>query len=156
MKRFTFNLEKVLALKTHVEEIAKIEYAKILQKKVAREQEIHLCHEAIERTENATSSYIESKNGNVDYGLISTNDMYIESLRKKIEENRLFIDGLRPELEESEIRLRKAMSERKMLERLKEKAYNTYVAECDREETEMLDEVSSNLYIHSGRGGGHD
>ncbi|OHD74127.1 MAG: flagellar export protein FliJ, partial [Spirochaetes bacterium RIFOXYB1_FULL_32_8] len=151
LKSFKFNLEKVLSLKLHNEELAKIDYAKILQKKVAKELENDACSGNIIRAETVSFSYMESKQQHVDYALIDMNDRYIQSLRKRIIENNNEIESFRPELEKKEMVFKECMRERKMLEKIKDKKYTEYLEECELEETEMLDEVSSNMFIRAWR-----
>lgn len=147
MKKFKFNLEKVLALKKHNEELAKIEYAKVLQKKVLLEQEIDNCNINIGKTESLTASYGEKENLNTDYRVLMNNDSYILSLRKKIHQNLLSIEEMQPELDKLELKLRESIRERKSLDKLREKAFLLYTEECEKEETELIDEVSSNMFL---------
>lgn len=150
MKRFEFNLEKVLLLKKHNEEFAKIEFAKVLQKKTAFESEIQRCLTDIEKTESLTEYYISNEN-NVDYKILDINDRYIQSLRFKILENYTEIEKITPELNEKEGLLKEAVRERKILDKIRDKKYSQYLEELEYEETEMLDEVSSNMFLREWR-----
>ena len=58
------------------------------------------------------------------------------------------LDAIRAEKEYKSI-LREAMKQRKILEKLKEKAYEDFLLEMENEETDMIDEAALNMITHS-------
>ena len=120
-----------------------------LQKKMFFMQEIEESEAAIFLTERQIAEVGKEAGG--DYRVIAANDAFIQSHRLRIIQSNASINELQSELDEKEAFLREAMMEKKRLERLKEKQYKKYLEEAELEETEMIDEVSSNMFNREWR-----
>lgn len=144
MRRFQFKLGKILVFHQHLEEQAKIRYAQVLQEKVKIEQDKEFCLAQIVYTEKRNVSCME-KGGETDYSLFQRNDRYIEALHKRIIQDEEEIRQLEPQLRKKEEELKRAMQKRKILEKLREKAYLRFQVEAEQEEVDLLDEAASNM-----------
>jgi flagellar FliJ protein len=81
--------------------------------------------------------------------MFSAFDANVRALLRRIELNNREIAELQPILTEREDILREAMKQRKILEKLKEKAYEDFLLEMENEETDMIDEAALNMITHS-------
>lgn len=150
MKRFQFRLEKVLKIRERAEQEAKIAYAEVLQKKNAFEIDNRDCDRIIEET-NAERQIYLNEGGNLDFRIFSAFDANVRALLRRQELNNRRITELQPLLTERENALREAMKQRKILEKLKEKAYENFLLEMENEETDMIDEAALNMAVHSDK-----
>ena len=148
MKRFLFKLEKVLKLRERAEQEAKIAYAEILQQKNAFELDNQDCERIIEETNEERQAYLNMCES-PDFRMFSAFDANVRALLRRIELNNREIAELQPILTERENILREAMKQRKILEKLKEKAYEDFLLEMENEETDMIDEAALNMITHS-------
>lgn len=148
MKRFQFKLEKVLRIRERAEQEAKLAYAEVLQKKNALELDNRNCERIIEDTNAERQEYL-SESQMPDFNVFSAFDANIRALLRRQELNNCEITELQPLLDERENALREAMKQRKVLEKLKEKAYENFLLEVENEETDMIDEAALNMVTHS-------
>ncbi len=142
MKKFQFNLQKLLEVREKKEELQKVNLAK-----ASGEYQVEL--NKVESIRNNVKSYknslLKGKNFSIDnlriLDYISTNaEKAIKNLEPVIEEKRKKME------KEIEIynQLRK---ERKVVELIKEKKYKNYLEELDKEEQKDIDEIGKNTYI---------
>ncbi|MCH5149964.1 MAG: hypothetical protein J1G30_04780 [Spirochaetales bacterium] len=148
MKRFQFKLEKVLRIRERAEQNAKLAYAQVLQKKNALELDNKNCERIIEDTNTERQEYV-NENHMFDFNIFSAFDANVRALLRRQELNNREITKLQPLLDERESALREAMKQRKILEKLKEKAYANFLLEAENEETDMIDEAALNMVTHS-------
>lgn len=148
MKRFQFKLEKVLRIRERAEQEAKLAYAEVLQKKNALELDNKNCERIIEDTNIERQEYL-SESQIFDFNIFSAFDANVRALLRRQELNNREITELQPLLDEREGALREAMKQRKILEKLKEKAYENFLLEAENEETDMIDEAALNMFTHS-------
>lgn len=148
MKRFRFKLEKVLKIRERAEQEAKLAYAEVLQKKNALELDNKNCECIIEDTNAERQAYL-NESQMPDFNVFSALDANIRALLRRQALNNHEIAELQPLLDERENALREAMKQRKILEKLKEKAYENFLLEAENEETDMIDEAALNMVTHS-------
>jgi flagellar FliJ protein len=141
MKKFSFNLEKVLRLRMYRERETEIELGRAIG--VLTDIENHIKNIALDRQRAATERF------SPDHGVmeIINWDNYILRLDKETE--RLLEDAAKAELvveEKRELYL-EASRDRKVLDKLKEKRAQEYRKEIFAEETRSLDEIASGVKI---------
>ena len=151
MKKFVFNLERILRIKEHKEHIAKEQYAKVLQQKQILEKEIEEHYKNIENTINGE---IFHENDILDYDSLTIKDNYIKSLNIRIEENIKKIEQIKPILEKLKEELFERTKERKIFTKLKEKDYQKYKEEFKIDEIKSIDDSANKAYILTKFGGG--
>ncbi len=150
MKKFKFKLEKILSIREKEEEHAKIEYAEVLQKKIGYQNEIETLN--IEKAHYESAFFENGSAGTkIDYNLFKSVDNYNRGVECRINDNLTAINNLEDELKRRESILKEAMKKRKLLEKLKEKEFNKWDIERETEETDLLDEMSANMYIFGRR-----
>ncbi len=134
-KKFSYRLESLLNFKSFKVKELEETIQKILYYKIQTENEIRKNIEYLESLNN-------NKNGHFKALEIQALNYHKDCVKDEIE-------NLRKELERIiEIenifrqRLTEAMKEEKVLQKLKEKQYETYMYEVNREETKLLDEIT--------------
>ena len=148
MPKFTYKFEKVLKIKSDLEEQIKQVYAFHVQKKAA----------LLNENEAMQSNYYENKS---DYiatlkpgDRISVADLqsaedYGAAVQIRIKNNLNTVSQLDVQIEKLAKELQKATAERKMFEKLKERAYRQYQEEQSYLDSKELDEIASNKYYET-------
>jgi flagellar FliJ protein len=141
MKKFSFNLEKVLRLRMYRERETEIELGRAIG--VLTDIENHIKNIALDR-QRAAAERFAPNHGAME---IISWDNYI--LRLDQETERLLEDAAKAELvvEEKRAQYLEASRDRKVLDKLKEKREKEYRKEMFAEETRILDEISSGAKI---------
>jgi flagellar FliJ protein len=136
MKKFRFNLEKVLELRAHYEKEAEIELGRAIA--VLSGIELRIEETARQRVEAASRRFLPGRTGAEIY----YSDLYIMRLDQLKE--RLFEDAAKAELEVSEKREKylEASRERKILDKLREKRLAEYRKAVNAEEIKIIDDIS--------------
>jgi flagellar FliJ protein len=151
MARFSYRLQGVLNLRLQQEEQAKSEFsfaAKELDDQLAILQEL----------ENRRKAYIEEgytlrSQAVMDVQEIVDNNYAEKQIRSMILRQEQVVERYRGKLEVARIKLTKAVQERKMQERLKEKAFEQFVEEEKEAEFKEMDERTSFTYTQRSREG---
>ncbi len=151
MARFSYRLQGVLNLRLQQEEQAKSEFsfaAKELDDQLAILQEL----------ENRRKAYIEEgytlrSQDVMDVQEIVDNNYAEKQIRSMILRQEQVVERYRGKLEVARIKLTKAVQERKMQERLKEKAFEQFVEEEKEAEFKEMDERTSFTYTQRSREG---
>ena len=139
MKKFKFSLEKVLSLREFEEKQAQIELGKA--QSVVNDLNEQLKFIASERVKSN-----ESRSKSSDLTFLMSIENYINGLDYKKE---LLIQELAKAqiiLEEKRAIVIEAIKKRKSLEKLKEKQFESYKKEYNKEEEKILDEISSTKF----------
>lgn len=139
MKKFKFSLEKVLSLREFEEKQAQIELGKA--QSVVNDINEQLKFIASERVKSN-----ESRSKSSDLTFLMSIENYINGLDYKKE---LLIQELTKAqiiLEEKRAIVIEAIKKRKSLEKLKEKQFESYKKEYNKEEEKILDEISSSKF----------
>ncbi|MDF2673263.1 MAG: fliJ [Clostridiales bacterium] len=140
MEAFNFQLQKVLDYKEKIEEKKKEEFVKALKFQLAQEKELN--------------HYIDIKNDSKDYfydlktsGDFQNFSRYIEFLDKKIENAKYKLVKATEQLDIKKQELIKSTSDRKVLDKLKEKAKQDFEAESNRKEQKLNDDFALFSYV---------
>lgn len=144
MENFNFNLQKVLDYRTSIEEKKKLEYVEA-QKNMLRQESI-LNHLLGKRT--TAEKYIAcNMTGYECYSLTR----YLENLDVKIDNQKKVLNESKKTLEIKIKELIQCMTDRKIMEKLKEKAYQEYQDEANKKEQNLNDDFALHAFIRAGR-----
>jgi flagellar FliJ protein len=142
MRRFRFNLEKVLELRRHKEREWELKLAKITGECLSLQQQIEQRSEEIVRMMNAR----RQQGGRIDMQEMLSNEFFIVRLNKENEQ-------LAEELEVKEIKRQEVQQkysevsrERKVIDKLKEKRAAEYYQMVKREEVNQLDDQNNSRF----------
>lgn len=141
VKGFDFKLQKILDIRIEKEE----EKARIFKKAQCEKNEIE---EKIKELEESYSKYSEvSKRETVAYQKIKR--IYVQNVSKAIEQQKRDLELKEKEVSFKREEVKKCQIERKTVEKLKEKKYESFKKEQDRLEKVFNDEIA--LYGHIRR-----
>lgn len=143
MARFIFPLQNILNMKEKLEDQAKNEYGLANMRLVeAQEEYDRLEH----RMELAKESLKEAVSSVLDIRDIKRREEAVEILRMYVRQQKLIVLQREKELEVARKHLAEAMIERKTYEKLREKAFEKFLAEENVKEQKEVDELVSYRY----------
>ena len=143
MARFRFNMQNYLSLKEKLEDQKKMEYG-LASAKVEEEKQKKLEIEAHKAA--VAEDFRKEKATTFDPVIFQMYNRYIDDLSEKIVVQAEVVIQAEKAAEEKRLELIEAMKERKMLDRLKEKAFEEYVTEEKKAEQKVIDELVSYRY----------
>ena len=143
MAKFIFNMQGLLNIKEKLEEQAKTEYGKALNK---LEEEKNILLNLENKKQENILSFRESINKGVKPNYINSINQYISLIEKKIEAQIETVNKTKDFVEERRVILLNSMKERKVLEALKEKEKENYFKEEIKKEQKIIDEIVSYKY----------
>ena len=143
MKKFVFKLQKVLDYRSEIEEKKKDEFAKA-QKKLLFEK--NKLENLIERKKSAVEDKSNYKS-KLDYQLLLN---YIDFIDDKIENQMAEIKKAEDEFAIKKDELIKSTSDRKVIEKLKEKAKDEFDLEVGQKEQKLNDGFALFSYVRGG------
>lgn len=134
---YNFKLEKVLNYKENVESIKKGEYGVTSNK-------LEKAKSKLMKYRDNKSSLIDQKNVmNTNIGNLKIYGEYIKSINDDIKKQEELVSEINRELKIRQEELMIAMQEKKTLEKLKEKDYDEFVKEANKDEEKLIDELNS-------------
>ena len=139
MKKFKFSLEKVLSLREFEEKQAQIELGKA--QSVVNDLNDQLKFIASERLKSN-----ESRSKSSDLTFLMSIENYINGLDYKKEKLIEELAQAQIILEEKRAIVVETIKKRKSLEKLKEKQFESYKKEYNKEEEKILDEISTSKF----------
>lgn len=145
---YKYKFEKILKIKSDIEEQIKQVYAFYVQKKASLLNE----NEAMKNNyyENKSDYLAALKPGDrISVSELQSAEDYGAAVEIRIKNNLNTISQLDVQIEELSKRLKKATAERKMFEKLKEKDYAKYRAEQSQREDKELDEIAGYKYYET-------
>lgn len=144
-KKFEFRLETILRLRTHKAQAAKEDLQKAVGARTLKEQEI----------EDTTNYLLGLRNAG--YGLVKSDELramddHKRHVERTIEEMKKELTRLLEIEAAKRIVLNNAMREQKIMEKLKEKKFETYRFELNKEESQTLDAIGIARYAARSKG----
>lgn len=140
MQKFGFRLESVLNLKSQLEDNAKNSLARATR-------ELENQKACLEDLESKNYGSMNSLNAEVDEGVpvyrIRIYNNYLSLLKNKITNQKENVNNAERDVDINRESLIKAMQERKVLEKLKEKKFDEYIKEQNKAEQLIIDELNS-------------
>ncbi|MGE5606477.1 MAG: flagellar export protein FliJ [Bacteroidota bacterium] len=144
MNKFKFKLETVLKVKTRVEDLRKMELREAeLRREKAR---LELCRWQ-EEVEVNIQLYREKFQQRINPEEANNYHLYLTWLNRQVDSAALQLREREKEVAESRQKLIEASKEKKVLEKLKEKAYRDYQAQQLNAEIKFLDELGTGRFI---------
>ena len=143
MAKFTFRFASNLRIKERIEELRKIEYGKALAALEMEKQKKAMM--LIER-ENTIDSFRNSVIKHITPYDLQMHNNYLGVLKERIIKQEAVIKKAEELVETKRLELVEAMKERKIMEKLKEKDYETFVKEEQLKEQKIQDEIVSYRY----------
>lgn len=140
--RFKFRLEKVLDIKIQRENEHMISHSKILNEKVKVENEIRNLESQYDKYSELQYSESDTLKKKIAYNYMNSLFQTIQSYKEKLKE-------IEQEYIKSREKLISLQSERKSLERLKEKQYQKFLEILEEEENASNDEFSIQAYFRN-------
>ncbi len=140
MKKFAFRLESVLNLKTQMEDNAKNNLARATK-------ELENQKEYLKDLRNVNNKSMNSLTEEVDEGIpvyrVQIYNNYLSLMKEKIANQKEKVNVAERNVDKNREHLIKAMQERKVLDKLKEKKYDEYAKDQLKEEQLGIDELNS-------------
>ena len=144
MPKFKFKLETVLRVKTRVEDLRKRELQEAeYRRNQARKQLERRQAEVAETVELYRANFKQ----NLDVNSITNYHKFLLWLDKQVELATMHLDQCEKEVTEKRQRLVEASKERKILEKLQEKAFEVFKAEELNAEIKFLDELGTGRFV---------
>lgn len=140
MARFNFRLQGVLNIKQKLEDQEKIAYGQakmVLNREEERLKELYL------HKEELTAQKASLMAGAIKPSELNLYENAISGAKLLIEDQKQVVIRAKKEMELAQERLDKAMKERKTYEKLRDKAYDNFVAEQNYEEQLEINELVS-------------
>lgn len=144
MKKFKFRLENVLALRTRIEQDKKRDLALVNKELVEATHKIGLFKGVV----NQTSLKMKEKTKDtVDVAQVMFFNSYILQLKQLIQFQHQKVHEINQRLEEKRKILAVATQNRKIIEKLKEKQYDEFMKNAERQEQLFIDDIAISKYI---------
>lgn len=143
--RFKFRLEKVLEIKKQAENEYMIIHSKILNEKITIENEIKKLEAQYDKYAQVQYQEASVINRQIAYN-------YMNSLFQSIQNYSKILEEVEERYKKSTNKLIALQSERKSLERLKEKQYQKFLEELEEEEMAQNDEFAIQSYFRNSNG----
>jgi flagellar FliJ protein len=147
MAKFVYKLQGILNIREKLEEQEKIAYGNARIRLTEEEEKLEALvlrrRELVEEKRVLMSSVIKARDLNLTENAIRATDLNIEDQKKAVKKAEKALDAAR-------IKLENAMKERKIYEKLREKAYNEFLEELEHEEQMEINELVSYRHGQSG------
>ena len=143
MARFVYSMQSILNIKEKEEAQFKMDFA-VAKRRLDDENEILL--ELINRRRMYQEKGVALREKAIDVMEIRENEAAIDIMNDRIATQQLNVQRAEQALEREREKLTATMQERQMHERLRERAFEAYLAEEKAEEAKIVDERSSFVY----------
>ena len=147
MAKFIFKLESILSIKTKLEDQAKAEYGMEVLKLREEEQKLAILQE---RKDNFEYQLSQAVTGRLDIINIKRLEDAVENIKYNIKLQILVIRKQEERVARARAKLDNAMKERKIDEKLKEKAFEEFKAEINAQEQKEIDQLVSFRFGSAG------
>lgn len=158
MARFLFNLQRVLDIRKQEEKVMQNALAVEVQKELEFRRRIAQLED--ERTAAQALAAGLSQSGGVSGLQFHQQQMYVESVERRIARAHADLDGQLKQVEAVRLELIAAAKKRMVLEKLREKRLAAFKKELEAAEQKDIDEIGQRLsarsVIRSGSSGGTD
>lgn len=143
--KFKFSLESLLRLRLQLEEQKEIEYGQILQKLQEAKEKLHYIEEEQKKSFEHWREKVE-RQGTVS--LWKEYQPYLQKVKRELEESQRCCSKLEIEVENKRQDLLEAVRQRKTIESLKEKDFEAFQKEVQRQEQKVVDELVTFQYYN--------
>lgn len=143
MGRFRYNMQNILAIKEKMETQEKQQFALQTKRLTEEEEKLQTLEAEKERLIEEGKKLRLTKINILDIKENTAAKQYQDELIKKQETQ---VKTAQKNLEIARIRMQKAMQEREIHEKLREKAFEEFMAEENRTQAKEIDELTSYVY----------
>ncbi len=147
MAKFIFKMESILSIKTKLEDQAKAEYGIEVMKLREEENKLMLLEK---RKHGFEQQLLEAVNGRLVILSIKRLEDSVENLKYNIKLQIVVIRQQEGRVAKARAKLDNAMKERKIYEKLKEKAFEEFKAEINAAEQKEIDQLVSFRFRSAG------
>ncbi|MDD3367757.1 MAG: flagellar export protein FliJ [Lachnospiraceae bacterium] len=143
MAKFVYHMQSVLNIKEKLEEQAKNQFA-VAKKRLDEEQE--RLNALRRRREEYMEEGVRLRNSTLNMLDLRENRAAVEKMDEYIKNQQAQIIVAQKNLDSARVRLQKVMQERKMQEKLREKAFEEFKYDLNKQESKEIDELTSYTY----------
>ena len=143
MAKFVFSMQNILSMKEKIEEQEKVEYSQAMMR---LNQEREHYDSLVERQSMAEVELRNVMNEVLEVDVIRQKEDALEIIKMYVRQQEMVVLACEEEVRQARERLNEAMQERKIYEKLKEKAFEEYKIEENKREQKEIDELVSYRY----------
>lgn len=148
MAKFKYRMQSILNIRYQLEEQAKMEFGRAQMKLMEEEEKLEILKDRKE-------AYLEEgrrmRSDALHVNDLKDNRNAVLIMDEMIEAQKEQVTLAQQVVEQARLKLQEAMQERKMHERLKEKAFDEFVKEENAAEGKAVDELTSYTYGQRGK-----
>ncbi len=145
MAKFTYKMQNILDVKYKLENQAKTSFSLAAARLNQEEEKLEGLHQRRMAYESKAKELVADK---LDFQEIKVNRIAIETTKGAIQNQVVAVHVAERNLETARLRLQGVMTERKTHEILKEKAFDEFKKELEKEESKAVDELVSFTHNH--------
>lgn len=149
MAKFVYRMQGILNIRYQLETQAKMEFGRAQMRLMAEEEKLK---KLIDRKEAYLEEGRKMRSDALHVDDLRDNRNAVLIMDEMIEAQKVQVAFAAKEAEAARLKLQEAMQERKMHEKLKEKAFEQYVYEENTAEGKAVDELTSYTYGQRGKG----
>lgn len=146
MAKFTYRMQNILDIKYKLESQAKTSFSLAAAKLNQEEEKLEGLHQRRRTYEMQAKELVSDK---LNFQDIKVNRIAIETTKGAIQNQVVAVHVAERNLESARSRLQNVMTERKTHEILKEKAFDEFKKELEKEEGKAVDELISFTHNHA-------
>ena len=146
MAKFTYKMQNILDVKYKLEKQAKTSFSLAAARLNQEEEKLEGLHQRRMAYESKAKELVADK---LDFQEIKVNRIAIETTKGAIQNQVVAVHVAERNLETARLRLQGVMTERKTHEILKEKAFDEFKKELEKEESKAVDELVSFTHNHA-------
>lgn len=143
MARFRFSMQNILEMKEKLEEQAKNEYGQANTRLLQEQEKLEQLEERLEEAEQALKHVLFEV---LSVTEIRKREDAVEIIKTYVKQQLLIVKFCEKELEAARERLTEAMKQKKIFEKLREKAFEEFLKEEGHREQKEVDELMSYKY----------
>ena len=140
MAKFVFSMQNILSMKEKLEEQEKAEYSQVIMRFNEEQEKLN---SLMERQGMAEVELRNTINEVLDVQEIREKEDFLEIIKVYVKEQQLVLLACEEEVRQAMERLNEAMKERKIYEKLREKAFEEFMLEENKREQKEIDELVS-------------
>lgn len=146
MAKFTYKMQNILDIKYKLETQAKTSFSIAAANLNREEEKLVELNRRKRGYENEARKLVADK---LDFQAIKVNWAAIENMKGAIRSQTLAVQVAQRNLESARKHLQEVMTERKTHEKLKEKAFDEFKKEIEKDESKVVDELVSFTHNHA-------
>ncbi len=146
MAKFSYKMQNILDVKYKLETQAKTAFSMAASRLNQEEEKLEGLHQRRRAYESHAKELVADK---LDFREIKVNRIAIETVKGAIQNQVVAVHVAQRNLENARVRLKDVMTERKTHEILKEKAFDEFKKELEKEESKAVDELVSFTHNHA-------